>query len=76
MRKDLDLDIEERIRLDLDISDDEVAKHARRHEDLIADEVRTAEFGPVDGGHRKTWDLKDVKMDIAIESVATTKATE
>jgi isoleucyl-tRNA synthetase len=76
MRYDLDLDIEDRIWLDLDISDDEVAELARRHEDLIADEVRAAEFGPVDGGHRKTWDVKDVKMDIAIESVATTQATE
>jgi isoleucyl-tRNA synthetase len=76
MRKDLALDIEQRIRLDLDISDEEVAALARRHEDLIADEVRAAEFGPVDGGHRKTWEVKDIEMDIAIESVAATHTTD
>jgi isoleucyl-tRNA synthetase len=76
MRKDLELDIEERIRLDLDVSDDEVAKLARKHEDLIAEEVRADEFGTVEGGHRKTWEVKDVEMDIAIESVAAAEASD
>jgi len=70
MRKDLDLDIEEEIRVDLDVRDERIADLVRKHEALIAEEVRAAEFGGVDDGHRKTWDVEDVEMVIAIVPVA------
>jgi isoleucyl-tRNA synthetase len=70
MRKDLDLDIEEEIRVDLDVQDDRVADLVREHESLIAEEVRAAEFGSVDDGHRKTWEVEGVEMEIAIVPVA------
>jgi len=76
MRKDLELDLEERIRLDLDVSDDRVAELVREHEDLIADEVRADEFGSVDDGHRKTWDVEGVEMEISIVAVEAAEASD
>ncbi|WP_135821875.1 isoleucine--tRNA ligase [Halostella litorea] len=67
MRKDLDLDIEERIRLELTVADDRVADLVDRHRDLIREEVRADEFAAVEDGHRKEWDVEGVKMEIAIE---------
>jgi len=69
MRKDLDLDIQAAIRLDLDVGDDRVADLVEQHEDLIANEVRAAEFGSVEDGYRKEWDVEGVEMEIAIEEV-------
>jgi isoleucyl-tRNA synthetase len=76
MRKELELDLEERIRLDLDVSDDRVAELVREHEDLIADEVRADEFGSVDDGHRKTWDVEGVEMEISIVAVEAAEASD
>ena len=76
MRKDLDLDIEARIRLDLDVADEEVAALVREHEALIAEEVRADAFDDVADGHRKTWDVEGVEMDIAIAPVAETEAAD
>jgi isoleucyl-tRNA synthetase len=76
MRKDLDLDIEEEIRVDLDVGDDRVAGLVREHEALIAEEVRAAEMGAVADGHRETWDVEGVEMDIAIEPVAAAEASD
>jgi isoleucyl-tRNA synthetase len=70
MRKELDLDIEAEIRVDLDIRDDRVADLVDRHRDLIADEVRAAEFGAVEDGHERVWDVESVEMDISIEAVS------
>jgi isoleucyl-tRNA synthetase len=70
MRKDLDLDIEEEIRVDLDVADDRVADLVREHESLIAEEVRAESFGAVDDGHRETWDVEGIEMTITIEPVA------
>jgi isoleucyl-tRNA synthetase len=67
MRKDLDLDLEEEILLDFSIDDDRVADLVDRRDDLVAEEVRAAEFETVEDGHRKTWDVEGVEMEIAIE---------
>ncbi len=67
MRKDLELDIEEEIRVDLAIGDDRVADLVRDREDLIAQEVRAAEFETVEDGHRRTWTVEGVEVEIAIE---------
>jgi isoleucyl-tRNA synthetase len=69
MRKDLELDIQAGIRLELDVRDDRVADLVAEHEDLIAQEVR-GEFGEVEDGHRKEWEVEGVTMEIAIEKVA------
>ena len=67
MRKELDLDLEAEIRVDLSLGDERVSELISRHEDLVAREVRATEFGGVDDGHRQTWDVEGVEMDIAIE---------
>jgi len=67
MRKDLQLDIEASIRVELEIADDRIAELVSRHEDLIAREVRAGEFDTVDDGHRKEWTVEGVEMVIAIE---------
>jgi isoleucyl-tRNA synthetase len=70
MRKDLDLDIEAEIRVDLEVGDDHVADLVRRHEDLVASEVRAAGFGPVEDGHAREWDVEGTDMRITIEPVS------
>jgi isoleucyl-tRNA synthetase len=70
MRKDLDLDIEEEITVELSIADDRVSGLVRERESLIAEEVRAESFGEVADGHRETWDVEGVEMTIAIEPVA------
>ncbi|PSP80669.1 isoleucine--tRNA ligase [Halobacteriales archaeon QS_4_69_225] len=70
MRKELDLDIEAEIRVDLDVADDRLAGLVRDHEGLIAEEVRAAGFGGVADGHDRTWDVEGTDVRIAIEPVA------
>jgi len=70
MRKELELDIEAEIRVDLSIGDDRVADLVARHEDLIAREVRADSFETVEDGHRREWEVEGVTMEIAIEPLA------
>lgn len=74
MRKELDLPIDARIRLDLDIADSRVADLVREHEELITEEVRASEIGSVEDGHRREWDVEGVEMEIEIEALAETSA--
>ncbi len=76
MRKDLDLEVEEEIALELAIDDDRVAELVSERADLVDSEVRAAERRAVTDGYRETWDLEDVTIEIAIESVAAAEATE
>ncbi|MFB6074336.1 MAG: isoleucine--tRNA ligase [Haloarculaceae archaeon] len=76
MRKDLDLDIEERIRVELDVRDDRVADLVAEREALVAEEVRADAFGPVEDGHRESWDIEDVEVAIAIAPVAGAEASD
>ncbi|WP_435365122.1 isoleucine--tRNA ligase [Haloarchaeobius sp. DYHT-AS-18] len=76
MRKDLELDIEARIRLELDVADDRIADLVRRHEDLIAEEVRATEFATVEDGHRKEWEVEGVTMTLAVEPLAEAEASD
>ena len=76
MRKDLDLDLEAEVRVELDVRDERVADLVSRHEDLIAREVRAAEFGEVSDGHRKEWDVEGVTMEIAVERLAAPSASD
>ena len=74
MRKELDLDLEARIRLDLDIADDRVADLVREHEELIKTEVRAEELGAVADGHRREWDVEETTVEIAIEPLVEAQA--
>jgi isoleucyl-tRNA synthetase len=74
MRKEMDLDIEERVRLDLDVADDRVADLVAEHMDLVKEEVRADEVGTVEDGYHKTWDVEDVEMTIAVAPLAEAEA--
>ncbi|WP_435155884.1 isoleucine--tRNA ligase [Haladaptatus sp. DFWS20] len=74
MRKEMDLDIEEEIRLELDVHDDRVADFVEDHMELVKDEVRAESVCDVEDGHRKEWDVEDVKMTIAIVPLAEAEA--
>jgi isoleucyl-tRNA synthetase len=76
MRKDLELDIEARIVVDLAIDDERVDSLVREHEALIKEEVRADELDGVEDGHRKTWDVEGVEMEIAIAPVAAAEASD
>ncbi len=69
MRKDLDLAMDERIRLEVVVFDNRVGQLVARHEDLIAEEVRANDIGEVDDGHRETWDIEGTRVDLAIDPV-------
>ena len=74
MRKDLELDLEARIRVELHVSDDRIADLVSEHEDLITEEVRADELGEVADGHRKVWEVEGIEMEIAVVPVAETEA--
>ena len=76
MRKELDLDVEERILLEVEIDDDRVASLVEEREDLIREEVRADELRTVEDGHRKEWDVDGVGMEIALEPVAAAEASD
>jgi isoleucyl-tRNA synthetase len=76
MRKELDLDVEERIVLELEIEDDRVAELVREREELVREEVRADALRTVEDGHRKEWDVEGVAMTIAIEPVAAAEASD
>ncbi len=74
MRKELALDVEEEIRVELDVADERVADLVDRRRELVAEEVRAAEFGAVEDGHRRTWTVEGVDVEVAIEPLATASA--
>ncbi|GAB3689869.1 isoleucine--tRNA ligase [Salinarchaeum chitinilyticum] len=74
MRKELDLDMEEPIRLEYAIADDRVADLVAQHDDLIAEEVRADSVGGVTDGHREQWEVEGIEIDIAIDPGATETA--
>ncbi|RLM96485.1 isoleucine--tRNA ligase [Haloarcula sp. Atlit-7R] len=76
MRKDLELDIEARIVVDLSIDDERVSELVWRHEDFIKNEVRADELDGVEDGHRKTWEVEGVEMEIAIAPVAAAEVSD
>jgi len=75
MRKRLDLAVEERIRTAVHVDDDRIADLVAPHEDLVAEETRTAEW--VDGDDFdpgtfelvEEWDVEDATVTIAIDPV-------
>ncbi len=76
MRKDLELDVEERIALEFAIDDERIADLVDEREDVIREEVRADERRTVEDGHRKEWAVEDVSVEIAIEPVAAAEASD
>ncbi len=66
MRKDLELDIDERIRLEYTVADDRVASFLTDSEELIAREVRADAIGPVNDGYHKAWEIEGMPVEITI----------
>ncbi|MFC7235290.1 isoleucine--tRNA ligase [Halosegnis marinus] len=64
-RKDLDLDLDAEIVLDLDVADDRVAALVAEREDLVAEETR-ATFGDVTDGFRETYEVEGVEMTVGV----------
>ncbi|GGM58242.1 isoleucyl-tRNA synthetase [Halarchaeum rubridurum] len=74
LRKDLDLDMEAEVRLDVLVFDDRVAELVSEREDLIAEEVRAREFEEVDPDDANTAveeydDVEGVRMRIGVQKV-------
>ncbi|WP_255169428.1 isoleucine--tRNA ligase [Natrononativus amylolyticus] len=77
MRKELDLEVEERIALELTVEDDRVAALVDEREDLVREEVRADELRAVEDGHRKEWEIEGVAVELAIAPLAASpEATE
>jgi isoleucyl-tRNA synthetase len=70
MRKEMDLELEEEIRVELSLGDERISELISRHEELVAREVRAAEFDSIEDGHRQTWEVEDIEMEIAIEPLS------
>ncbi|MBP2250255.1 isoleucyl-tRNA synthetase [Halarchaeum solikamskense] len=74
LRKDLDLDMEAEVRLDVLVFDDRVATLVSEREDLIAEEVRAREFAEVDPDDANTAieeydDVEGVRMRLGVQEV-------
>ncbi|PSP16626.1 isoleucine--tRNA ligase, partial [Halobacteriales archaeon QH_10_67_13] len=67
MRKELDLDIERRIQVEVTVDDDRVAELIGGHEELIAREVRARSFETVEGGYHREWEIEGVPVEIGVE---------
>jgi len=77
MRKELDLDVEARIRVGVAVDDDRIAGFVEGHAELIAGEVRADEWlddstaaQDAADGLVEEWDVEDVVVTIGIEPVA------
>lgn len=77
MRKELDLDVEARIRVGVTVDDDRVADFVDEHADLIAGEVRAdawiddpSDAADAEGGLVEEWEVEGVAVTIGIEPVA------
>ncbi|QKY19529.1 isoleucine--tRNA ligase [Halolamina sp. CBA1230] len=73
-RKRLELDVEEEIRVGVDTEDERVAGFFEDRRDLVADEVRAAEFVDVseideDRGLVEEWEIEGVAVTIGVEPV-------
>jgi isoleucyl-tRNA synthetase len=73
-RKRLDLDVEEQVRVSVDIDDERVAGFFADKRELVAKEVRAAEFvalGDIDTdvGMVEEWEIEGVSVTIGVEPV-------
>ncbi|MDZ7688455.1 MAG: isoleucine--tRNA ligase [Halobacteriales archaeon] len=68
MRKELDLDVEQRIRVSFDVEDDEVLELAMRESDYVLEETRADEIADyVDADLSEDWDVEGVEVRVGVE---------
>jgi isoleucyl-tRNA synthetase len=70
MRKDLDLEMDQEIQLEVEIFDEEVGRLVAEHEELIKEEVRATELTELDEGHAEEWDVEGVTMRFTVKPLA------
>ena len=73
MRKELELDVDERVRVGVAVEDDRVAAFVAQHDEYIAEETRADEFttsleGEYDA--REEWDVEGVSVTIGLARAA------
>ncbi|MFB6120015.1 MAG: isoleucine--tRNA ligase [Halobacteriaceae archaeon] len=70
MRKDLDLEMDERIHLDVAVFDERVAELVSEREDLIVEEVRADRLGDVENpDETREAEVEGVRVDLAVRAV-------
>jgi isoleucyl-tRNA synthetase len=69
MRKELDLDLDAKIALEIVVYDERVGKLVAEHEDLITSEVRAVDLREVEDGLREEFEIEDVAVELAVEPV-------
>ncbi|MFW5983930.1 MAG: class I tRNA ligase family protein, partial [Halobacteria archaeon] len=68
MRKELDLDVEERIRVSFDAEDDGLLELAMREKDYILEETRADEIADgIDADMTEDWDVEGERVTVAVE---------
>ncbi len=73
MRKQLDLDVESEIRVGLTIGDERIERFVDDHRELIADEVRAAEFVDEPAAASdlvEEWEIEGIEVTIGVAVVA------
>ena len=71
MRKELDLELEAEINLELAVADERIADLVDRHRELIATEVRARAFDPGEEVDlRRTWQIEGIEVVIGVERCA------
>jgi len=70
LRKDLDLDMDAEIRLDVEVFDDRVAKLVSQHEALVTEETRATELTELDDPDvREEYDVEGVTMRLGVKKL-------
>lgn len=69
MRKELELDIDQRITLEYSIENDRIEALVEDHRKLITEEVRADQITTVENGLREHWDIEETSAEIAIEAL-------
>ncbi len=68
MRKNLDLDVEQRIRVSFDVEDDEVLELAMRESDYVLEETRADSIEEeVDADLTEDWNVEGVDVTVGVE---------
>ncbi|MFB6133231.1 MAG: class I tRNA ligase family protein, partial [Halanaeroarchaeum sp.] len=69
MRKDLELDLDEQIHLEITVFDERVGELVADRQDLIESEVRAADVRDLEDGYREQFEIEGVGVELAIEPV-------
>ncbi len=69
MRKDLELDMDARVHLEIVVYDERVGKLVADHEDMIAEEVRADTIDTVEDGYQESWTVEGTDVELAIDPV-------